>query len=82
MNGALEFCEVFLTEARVPPGRVHRRGRTAAGGWRRRRCSTSAIPSPAAALPGLVTARSGSAGDLDRTVGEVIERARRSGQGP
>ena len=73
---ASSFCEVFLTDARVPADRVvgavnggwqvaqttlfHERNSTAGGG-----------------LPGLVPARSGHAGDLDRTVGEVIERARR-----
>ena len=49
---------------------------TGAGGWRRRRCSTSATRWPAAGMPGLVMARSGSEGDLDRKVGEVLDRAR------
>lgn len=77
MNGSSQFCEVFLTEARVRPDAVigaegggwkvaqttlrHERNMTAGGG-----------------LPGLFPARSGSGGDLDRTVGEVIERARRA----
>jgi alkylation response protein AidB-like acyl-CoA dehydrogenase len=75
MNGASNFCEVFLTGARVRADRVigevnggwpvaqstlwHERNSVAGGG-----------------LPGLVAARSGSAGDLDRTVGEMLEPAR------
>ena len=51
MNGASNFCEVFLTEARVRGdlviGEVN-----GGGGWRSRRCSTSAIRSPAVACPG------------------------------
>jgi alkylation response protein AidB-like acyl-CoA dehydrogenase len=74
MNGSAAFCEVFLTEARVPADAVigelgagwgvaqttlfHERNMVAGGG-----------------LPGLVQARSGRDGDLDSTVGEVIERA-------
>jgi alkylation response protein AidB-like acyl-CoA dehydrogenase len=78
MNGQASFCEVFLDEARVPASRIigelnegwrtaqttlfHERGSVAAGG-----------------LPGLFPARSGPlGGDLDLTVGEVIERAQRA----
>jgi alkylation response protein AidB-like acyl-CoA dehydrogenase len=77
MNGQSSFCEVFITEARVPSHRVigevddgwrvaqttlfHERNSVAGGG-----------------VPGLFPARSGSAGDLDRTTGEVIERARKA----
>ena len=75
MNGAANFCEVFITEARVPSDRVigevndgwrvaqttllHERNSLAGGG-----------------LAGLVPARSGSEGDLDRKVSEVLDRAR------
>ena len=68
MNGTSAFCEVFLTEARVPADRRHRGGRTTAGRSRRRPCSTSAARSPAAAPPGLYPARSATHGDLDRDV--------------
>jgi alkylation response protein AidB-like acyl-CoA dehydrogenase len=77
MNGGSAFCEVFLTEARVPAGWVigevnngwhvahttmfHERAAVAGGG-----------------TPGLYPARSGRDGDLDLTVGEVIKRARQA----
>ena len=60
----------------------HRRRSTGAGGWRRRRCSTSATPWPAVGCRAWSMARSGSDGDLDRKVGEVLDRAREVGQGP
>ena len=50
MNGASNFCEVFLTEARVGVTGSSARS-TAAGGWRSRRCSTSAIRWPAVDCP-------------------------------
>jgi alkylation response protein AidB-like acyl-CoA dehydrogenase len=77
MNGGSSFCEVFLTGARVRPGCVLGEVGT---GWRvaqttlfHERNSTAG-----GGAPGLVPARSGQAGDLDRTVGEVTERARRT----
>ncbi|MGO9855255.1 MAG: acyl-CoA dehydrogenase family protein [Acidimicrobiales bacterium] len=76
MNGASNFCEVFLTEARVRNDRVIGEVN---GGWRvaqttlfHERNSVAGI----GAMPGLVIARSGSEGDLDRKVGEVLDRAR------
>ena len=77
MNGQSSFSEVFLTEARVGADRVVGEVN---GGWRI--AQTTLMHERAAVagggLPGLVPARSGRAGDLDRTVGEVIERARRT----
>ena len=77
MNGASSFCEVFLTGARVRPGCVLAE---VGAGWRvaqttlfHERNSTAG-----GGAPGLVPARSGQAGDLDRTVGEVTERVRRA----
>jgi alkylation response protein AidB-like acyl-CoA dehydrogenase len=77
MNGASSFCEVFLTGARVRAGCVLGE---VGGGWRvaqttlfHERNSTAG-----GGVPGLVPARSGQAGDLDRTVGEVTERVRRA----
>jgi alkylation response protein AidB-like acyl-CoA dehydrogenase len=76
MNGASNFCEVFLTEARVRNDRVIGE---VGGGWRvaqttlfYERHSVVGV----GGLPGLVIARSGTEGDLDRKVGEVIDRAR------
>ena len=76
MNGASNFCEVFLTEARVRNDRVIG---VVGGGWRvaqttifHERNSVAGI----GAMPGLFIARSGSEGDLDRKVGEVLDRAR------
>ncbi len=74
MNGASNFCEVFLDEARVPADRVIGEVN---GGWRvaqttlfhERNSVTGGGPT------GLVSARSGSDGDLDRKVGEVLDRA-------
>ncbi|MCU1454178.1 MAG: putative acyl-CoA dehydrogenase [Acidimicrobiales bacterium] len=75
MNGASSFCEVFLSEARVRPerliGDLH-------GGWRVAQSTLGHERASVAGglLPGLFTARSGTHGDLDRAVGEVIEAAR------
>jgi alkylation response protein AidB-like acyl-CoA dehydrogenase len=77
MNGATSFCEVFLTEARVGAGgMLGERG----GGWRVAQTTLAAERNSVAGggRAGLVPARSGRDGDLDRTVGEVIERARRA----
>jgi len=75
MSGQSSFCEVFLTDARVPADGI------VGGlddGWRvaqttlfHERNSLSA-----GLAEGLSPARSGRAGDLDRTVGEVITHAR------
>jgi alkylation response protein AidB-like acyl-CoA dehydrogenase len=74
MNGANSFCEVFLNEARIPAGRI------VGGlnnGWRVAQTTLFHERNSVAGggVPDLVPARSGSAGDLDRCVGEVIERA-------
>jgi alkylation response protein AidB-like acyl-CoA dehydrogenase len=75
MNGASNFCEVFLTEARVP---VHRVIGEVNDGWRVAQTTLLNERNSVAGggLFGLVTARSGSEGDLERTVGQVLDRAR------
>ena len=75
MNGASNFCEVFLTEARVPVDRIIGQ---LGGGWRVAQTTLRAERNSVAggALPGLRMARSGAAGDLDRKVGEVLDKAR------
>lgn len=74
MNGAANFCEVFLTEARVRGDHVIG---DVNGGWKVAQSTLFHERNSVAGggLPGLVAARSGSRGDLDRTVGEVLERA-------
>lgn len=75
MNGAASFCEVFLTEARVRPGCVVG---AVNDGWRVAQTTLAAERNSTAGggTRGLVQARSGQHGDLDRAVGEVMERAR------
>jgi alkylation response protein AidB-like acyl-CoA dehydrogenase len=75
MNGASNFCEVFITEARVPAGRVIGEVN---GGWRVAQSTLFHERNSVAGggLLGLVMARSGSGGDLERKVGEVLDRAR------
>jgi alkylation response protein AidB-like acyl-CoA dehydrogenase len=77
MNGASSFCEVFLTEARVRAGCAL--GEVNAG-WRVARTTLFHERNSTAGggMPGLVPARSGRHGDLDRTTGEVIDRARQA----
>ncbi len=77
MNGASNFCEVFLTEARVPADRVIGQ---LGGGWRVAQTTLLAERNSLAGggLPGLRMARSGAAGELDRKVGEVLDEARDS----
>lgn len=81
MNGTTPFCEVFLTEARVRDadriGDLHE-GWVVAQTTMRHERITVAGGGP----PGLVTARSGQSGDLDLTVGEVLERSRSAGSRP
>jgi alkylation response protein AidB-like acyl-CoA dehydrogenase len=79
MNGASNFCEVFLTEARVPADRVIG---AVNDGWRVAQTTLLNERNSVAGggLFGLVMARSGSDGDLDRKVGEVVERARAAAQ--
>ena len=75
MNGASNFCEVFLTEARVRADQVIGE---VDGGWRVAQSTLFHERNSVAGggLPGLVMARSGTEGDLDRKVGEVLDRAR------
>jgi alkylation response protein AidB-like acyl-CoA dehydrogenase len=75
MNGAANFCEVFLTEARVRGDHVIGEVN---GGWRVAQSTLFHERNSVAGggLPGLVMARSGSGGDLDRKVAEVLDRAR------
>lgn len=80
MNGTGGFCEVFLTEARVPAARMVGELN---GGWAVAQTTLASERNmvAGAGMPGLVHARSGVAhGDLDLTVGEVIERAARAAQ--
>jgi alkylation response protein AidB-like acyl-CoA dehydrogenase len=77
MSGSSQFCEVFLTEARVPAGRqIGALG----DGWRVAQTTMQSERTMVAGggTRGLVPARSGRDGDLDKTVGAVIERARRA----
>jgi alkylation response protein AidB-like acyl-CoA dehydrogenase len=77
MNGAASFCEVFLTEARIAAG--HTVGAVNAG-WTVALTTLAAERSSTAgaSMRGLVPAQSGRAGDLDLTVGEVLDRARKA----
>jgi alkylation response protein AidB-like acyl-CoA dehydrogenase len=77
MNGGSSFCEVFLTGARVGPGNVLA---GVGAGWRVAQTTLTHERNSTAGggAPGLVPSRSGQAGDLDRTVGEVTERVRRA----
>lgn len=75
MNGTGGFCEVFLTEARVPRDAVIGE---LGGGWRVAQTTLTNERNMVAGggVPGLVPARSGEHGDLDLTVGQVIDRAK------
>ena len=75
MNGAANFCEVFLTEARVP---AHRVIGEVNGGWRVAQTTLFHERNSVAGggMLGLIMAHSGSKGDLERKVGEVLSRAR------
>lgn len=80
MNGTAPFCEVFLSEARV---RAHHQLGGLHDGWRVAQTTLAAERAMVAGggVKGLHPAQSGQAGDLDRTVGEVVERAeRRAGE--
>jgi alkylation response protein AidB-like acyl-CoA dehydrogenase len=75
MNGTAPFCEVFLNEARVPASRMIGE---LGNGWRVAQTTMQHERNMVAGggMPGFTQARSGRDGDLDRTVGDVIERAR------
>lgn len=76
MNGSAPFCEVFLTDARVRAGRVIG---AIGDGWRVAQTTMRHERNMVAGggVAGLVHAHSGTKGDLELTVGEVIERAQR-----
>jgi alkylation response protein AidB-like acyl-CoA dehydrogenase len=81
MNGASNFCEVFLTEARIPADRVIG---DVNGGWRVAQTTLFHERNSLAGggLFGFVAARSGSDGDLDRKVGEVLDHTRDTAKAP
>lgn len=82
MNGASEFCEVFLTEARVPVGDVVGEvGR----GWEVARTTLAherAATSTRAPRGAVVVEAGTIAGNLDRPVGELVEEWRAAGGAP
>ena len=80
MNGHSNFCEVFLVEARVRADRVVGELN---GGWRVAQTTLFHERNMTAGggMPGFVTARSGSQGDLDRKVSEVLDQARDAAKG-
>jgi alkylation response protein AidB-like acyl-CoA dehydrogenase len=71
MNGSTSFCEVFITEARVGSGRIVGE---LGDGWRIAQTTLAAERSAVAGnrSRGPARARSGSLGDLDRLVMDVI----------
>jgi alkylation response protein AidB-like acyl-CoA dehydrogenase len=75
MNGSTSFCEVFLTDARVPSDRILGELN---GGWSvaqtTLRHERNSVAGGGAA--GLAYAQSGRHGDLDRRVGDVLARLR------
>jgi alkylation response protein AidB-like acyl-CoA dehydrogenase len=75
MNGFSSFCEVFLNRARVRHDHIVG---ALNEGWRAVQSTLFHERSSVAGggFPGLVSARSGQAGDLERTVGEVVRQAR------
>jgi alkylation response protein AidB-like acyl-CoA dehydrogenase len=81
MSGAAPFCEVFLTEARVPDAR---RIGALGEGWRVAQTTLAAERRSVAGggVAGLVRARPGRRCDLDRTVDDVLERHRRAADAP
>ncbi|MFM2070760.1 MAG: hypothetical protein RLZZ623_1023 [Actinomycetota bacterium] len=82
MNGGAEFCEVFLTEARVPVANVIG---DINDGWNVARTTlTYERGSVGQTYPrGLVQAKAGSmSGQLDRPVTEIIETARQAAADP
>jgi len=82
MNGASEFSEVFLTEALVPVSDVIGE---VGGGWDVARTTLAHERANSAAGRGrgsVPVEAGGLAGNLDRTVGEVIETWRSAGGAP
>jgi alkylation response protein AidB-like acyl-CoA dehydrogenase len=77
MNGVAEFCEVFLTDARVPVGNVIGE---AGDGWNVARTTLAYERANAGSgrARGVVTVGAGAkSGNLERTVGDLVEEARR-----
>ena len=74
MSGRSPFCEVFLSGARVRP--EHRIGPLHEG-WRVAQTTLASERAMVAGggIRGFHAAQAGSAGDLDRSIGEVIARA-------
>jgi alkylation response protein AidB-like acyl-CoA dehydrogenase len=82
MNGGAEFCEVFLTEARVPVENVIG---GVDNGWSVARTTlTYERGSVGKRYPkGLIEMRAGSmSGNLDQRVGDLIEQAKRAANDP
>ena len=77
MNGVADFCEVFMTDARVPVANVIGEP---GDGWNVARTTLAHERSNAGGgrARGIVTFGGGAkSGNLDQTVGELMERARR-----
>jgi alkylation response protein AidB-like acyl-CoA dehydrogenase len=82
MNGSAEFCEVFLTEARVPVDNVIG---GVDNGWNVARTTlTHERGSVGRRYPkGMIEMKAGSlSGNLELPVGELVERSRRVGRDP
>ena len=82
MNGSAEFCEVFMTEARVPVENVIG---GIDNGWNVARTTlTYERGSVGKRYPkGMVEMKAGSmSGNLDRPVGELIEKSKRAARDP
>jgi alkylation response protein AidB-like acyl-CoA dehydrogenase len=75
MDGTAPFCEVFLSEARV---RADHQIGALNEGWRVAQTTLASERNMVAGggVKGLYPALSGSMGDLDLTVGDIIERTR------
>lgn len=75
MNGTTAFCEVFLTDARVRAD--HMIGAYGAG-WRVAQTTLANERGSlvGSGIPGLYAAQSGCGGDLEATVGDIIDRTR------
>lgn len=73
MDGGATFCEVFITEARVVADAVLG---AIGDGWRVAQTTLAAERNAVArrSPPGLFEARSGSRGDLHRSVGQIVSR--------
>jgi len=82
MNGRAEFCEVFMTEARVPVDNVIG---GVDNGWKVARTTLNyERGSVGKRYPkGMIEMKAGSlSGNLDRPVGELVEKSRRAERDP